>query len=427
MGKQRGHVAVVTSNFWPEPTGTSQTVTEFAEYLARHGIPVEVATSMPYYPEWRIRPAYRRALWRTERRDGIRIRRSWHFVRPRPTTITRILHEATLSLLALPNMVRVLRGARRAYIVSPALSYALTAAAVARLLRVRFTLVVKDVMPDAAVELGMMTNPIMVGASRRMARAAYGLADEIHTLGEGMRRRIAREADDPEKIHIVPDTIDPGELEPVSREVNEFRQRFVPDGTFAVLHTGNMGKKQDLFLLLRAAERLRHDRSVHFYVFGDGAVRDDFLSARDARGLDNVSHYPLQERRMLRHMLSGADAVLVSQLPEVVDIVVPSKLLTALAAGAMIVAACAPDSETARLVDRSGGGVRTPAGDDEALARAIADIRAGSVDAAACREAARAFATETFGRDAVYGPIAAGLGAEIPRADEPSRRPVAVG
>ena len=71
-------------------------------------------------------------------------------------------------------------------------------------------------------------------------------------------------------------------------------------------------------------------------MFGDGAVRTDFLRRRDQLHLKNVSHYPLQERALLPHMLNGADAVLVSQLAEVVDIVVPSKLVTAMGAGAII-------------------------------------------------------------------------------------------
>ena len=47
MSAGTGHVAVVASNYWPEPTGVSQTVTEFAEFLARSGADVRVATAMP--------------------------------------------------------------------------------------------------------------------------------------------------------------------------------------------------------------------------------------------------------------------------------------------------------------------------------------------------------------------------------------------
>jgi len=276
--------------------------------------------------------------------------------------------------------------------------------ALAKILGVRTVLVVMDVMPDAAVELGMMRNRIMIAASRFLARRLYRWADEIHTLGEGMRARIARDTS-AAKIRIVPDTIDSAELAPVPIGDNEFRKQFAADGSFVVLHTGNMGRKQDLFLLLRAAQRLRADHSVRFLVFGDGAMKDDFLRERDALGLDNVLHYPLQDREMLRHMLSGADVVIVSQLPEVVDIVVPSKLITALGAGSMIVAACAEGSETERLIRESGGGIWIRASDDEGLVREIRRIQRREVNVDGFRSRAREFALREFDREAVYGPL----------------------
>jgi colanic acid biosynthesis glycosyl transferase WcaI len=403
---RQAHVAVISSNFWPEPTGTSQTVWEFTEYLSKQGVPVRVATSMPYYPQWRIWPSYRGRLWQIEHRERIEIRRSWHYVSPRPSTLTRLLHEATLALLAVPNLWSVLRRAEVAYIVSPALSYAFAAMLMARLLGVRRVLVVKDVMPDAAVELGMLRNRLVIALSRFLASCVYRWAHEIHTLGEGMRRRIARDHRLLAKIRIVPDTIDGTELAPVDPGANQFRSRFVPSGTFAVVHTGNMGKKQDLELLLRAARRLKGEGGVHFYVFGDGAVKDEFLARRREWDLGNVSHYPLQERWMVPHMLSGADILLISQLPEVVDIVVPSKLIAALGAGAMVVAACAVDSEAARLIRANDGGVWVPASDDAALVDAIERVRGGAVDVAGCRRRAREFALRAFDRAAVYGPIA---------------------
>jgi colanic acid biosynthesis glycosyl transferase WcaI len=358
---------------------------------------------MPYYPQWEIWPDYRGRLWSREEHQGVAIYRSWHFVRPRVSSVMRIMHEASLSLMAIPNVFRVLRRAKVVYIASPALSYAFTGSILAKLLGVKRVLIVKDVMPDAAVELGMLKNKTVIAVSRWIARRAYALADEIHTLGEGMRKRIARATEQREKIRIVPDTVDGDELAPVPREDNEFRKRFVPDGTFAVLHTGNMGKKQDLDLVLRTADRLRDNPDIRFYVFGDGAVKPTFLKRREELGLDNVEHFPLQERWLLPHMLSGADVLLINQLPEVVDIVVPSKLLTALAAGAMIVAACADDSETAKLVRASGGGLIVPASDEVELAKTILAAQRGEVDAADYRKRARAFALETFDRAAVYG------------------------
>ena len=116
---------------------------------------------------------------------------------------------------------------------------------------------------------------------------------------------------------------------------------------------------------------------------------------------------------MLAHMLSGADVVLVSQLAEVVDIVVPSKLITSLAAGAMVVAACAPDSEAAQLLKISDGGVTIPAGDDAALSDVIQQIRRGELDVETFRSRAREFSLRRFDRSAVYGPLVNSLNSTL--------------
>ena len=395
-------VAIISSNFWPEPTGISQTTGEFASFLAVQGYQVAVATAMPYYPEWQIRPGYRGRLWMREDIEGVHVCRAWHLVSPRPSTLTRLLHEVTLCAFLIPQMVRVVRRAAVVYVVSPDLSVSVLGLWVARVLGRPRVLVVKDVMPDAAVDLGMMRNSTLIAASRWLARRAYTSATTIHTLGAGMRRLIA--ALSPGRpIQIVPDTVDADELAPPPLAENLFRARFVPPGTFAVVHTGNMGKKQDLDLLLRAADQVRHDRTIQFYVFGDGAVREEFLRRRDELQLANVAHHPLQERSLLPHMLAGADVLLVSQLAEVGDLVVPSKLITAMAAGAMVVAACSADSETAHLVDESGGGIRIEASDATALARTIGRLRRGEVGGREYRMKARAYAIERFDRNAVYG------------------------
>lgn len=395
-------IALLSSNFWPEPTGTSQPTTDLALYLAEHGQTVCVATAMPYYPQWRIWPDYRGRLWKRDAVKDVTIFRSWHFVRPRPSTVTRLLHEITLSVVAIPSMIRVLWRAQVAVVVSPALSYAFVALCLARLLRARTVLIVQDVMPDAAVELGMLKNPWMIGLSRWIARGAYALAKRICTLAPGMAARIGRLTRRPDKIHVLPNGVNTGEFAPVEEKGNEFRRRFVKPGMFAVLHAGNMGKKQDTDVILRAAERLRDEDDICFYVFGEGAERERFLARREELKLTNVRHFPLQERWMVPHMLSGADVVLVTQQPEVVDIVVPSKLLTAMASGAMILAAASAKSETARLVNESGGGITVAPGDERALVAGIREIQGGRVDAAECRRRARQFAVAHFDRERVF-------------------------
>ena len=105
---------------------------------------------------------------------------------------------------------------------------------------------------------------------------------------------------------------------------------------------------------------------------------------------------------MLPHMLYGADVLLVSQLPEVVDIVVPSKLVTAMGAGAMIVAACAEGSEAARLIGACDGGLVVAPSDDVALTNAILCIKRGTLDVSLHRQRARTFAISAFDRRSAF-------------------------
>jgi len=414
-------VAIITSNFSPERTGIGQVTTEFARFLSAEGIEVRVATAFPYYPEWRIYPGYEGSLWREEHLGDIRVLRAWHHASVAPGAFSRIAHELTLCLLSIPNIVRALRGAGTAYIVSPDLSLAWVASVIAGAMRKRRVLFVQDVMPDAAIEMGMLRNRTLIAISRRIARALYATSDEIYTLGNGMRRRIGVATAAPDKIRIVPNTIDPSELAPTPRETNRFRKQFVTDGKFAVVHAGNMGEKQNLPLLLRAAALLRDETDIEFFVIGDGAVRDAFLRQKAEMALDNVTHLGFLDRELLPEMLSGADVFLVSQVSEAVDIVVPSKLVTAMGAGAMIVAACAPGSETGEIVSVSGGGITTSPEDEAELVRGILSIREGKVDTARCRRSARDYAVKHFSRREVYGPIADSLRAAAGETTAPRR------
>ncbi|MBA3466572.1 MAG: glycosyltransferase, partial [Gemmatimonadaceae bacterium] len=384
-----------------------------------------VATAFPYYPEWRIYPGYEGSLWREERLGDIKVLRAWHHATEAPRAFSRIAHELSLCLLSIPNIVRALRGASTAYIVSPDLALAWVASAIAGVMRKRRVLFVQDVMPDAAIELGMLRNPVLIAVSRHLARALYAAADEIYTLGNGMRRRIGEATSAPEKIRVVPNTIDAIELAPVAVEANRFRKQFVPEGIFAVVHAGNMGEKQNLPLLLRTAALLRDEPDIHFFVIGDGAVRDAFLRQKREMGLENVTHAGFLGRELLPDMLCGADVFLVSQVPEAIDIVVPSKLVTAMGAGAMVVAACAPHSETGEIVSASGGGITTSPEDESALARSILSVRDGEVDTARCRRNARDYAVKHFSRREVYGPIADSLRAAANGGHPSPRQPEA--
>ncbi|MGA9130395.1 MAG: colanic acid biosynthesis glycosyltransferase WcaI, partial [Candidatus Sulfotelmatobacter sp.] len=66
-------VLFLSINYWPEVTGIGAFTTYRAEHLAASGHEVEVCTTFPYYPEWRVPPPYAGRIALSEERNGVKI------------------------------------------------------------------------------------------------------------------------------------------------------------------------------------------------------------------------------------------------------------------------------------------------------------------------------------------------------------------
>jgi len=100
-------------------------------------------------------------------------------------------------------------------------------------------------------------------------------------------------------------------------------------------------------------------------------------------------------------MLAAADVLLLNQSAKLVDMVIPSKLLTYMAAGRPVVAAVAHRSEAAAFIRRAQCGMVVPPEDPNALAEAIRHICSDRELAARLGQRGRVFAEEHFARDRV--------------------------
>jgi putative colanic acid biosynthesis glycosyltransferase WcaI len=371
-------VLVLAINYWPDQTGIAPFITGRCEYLASRGHQVSVVTGMPYYPQWRIPDPYRRKVVSREDRNGVDLYRSWLYVPRSPTTVRRIVHEASFvagaSLRALlgsgfgrPDLI---------FVVSPPLALGLSAAILSRLWGVPFVFHVADLQPDAAVNLAMLRSGPVVRALYALERFSYRNATKISTLNEPLRDRIIRKGISPEKVIVLSDWVDPELFAiPAQGGGNGFREQVGLNGDFLVVHAGNMGVKQGLDVVLGAAEFSRGDRQITYVLVGDGAARSALEVRARTCSLRNVRFLALQPADAFRDLLAQSDLCLVTQQKCVADIVFPSKVLTLLAAARAVVASVNPSSEVARVIGDSGAGVVVAPEDPRALYDAIRSVR----------------------------------------------------
>ncbi len=389
-------ILFLSINYWPDTTGIAAFNVWRCEYLASRGHDVTICTGLPYYPQWKVPEAYRGRLTQREERNGVHILRSWMYVPSQLTTKKRILHEA--SFLA-ASFARALASRRPdlMFVISLPLGLGLTAAALSRLWRVPYVFDVEDLQPDAAVELGMMRPGRMVDLLYRVEHAAYRHAALLSTITEGMRQRIVAKGFDPSRVTLFPPRADSTLYGLRSQEDGaDFRRRHGLEGKFLVTHSGNMGVKQGMEVILDAAALSRQHPGVCYLLVGDGAMRAKLQEQAAARQLSNVQFLPILDDQDFRQMLAATDLALITQQKVVSDIVFPSKTVTLLSAGCPIVASVNSGSEVARAVLESCGGRVVEPENPQALWQAIQSLASDPGPLEAMRQHATAYAQQSW-------------------------------
>jgi colanic acid biosynthesis glycosyl transferase WcaI len=394
-------VLVIGINYAPEKTSVAPFTTGLCEHLASHGNEVTAVTAFPYYPEWRVWDGYRGSLYRRELINGVEVRRVGHFVPAKPSSlIQRLVYDVSFTLAAF--IAALFTGkCDLIYCSCPPPTVALAAYLLGILKRAPFVMKLTDLASDAALSTGIVKSSWCIRLARVFEAFTYRKALAVICLCQGFIDRLIERGVPQEKLHLIPDWGDTKEIRPQPRDAS-FRQAYnISPGVFLVLHTGNMGKKQDLTNVVLAAELSRSDPDLVWLLVGQGEERAELEKKIQQRGLTNIRLLPLQPVEALSRMYAASDALLVNQRKAVEDAVIPSKLLTYMAAGRAVVAAVSERSETARQVRRANCGVVAPAEDPRALLEAVCALRSAPAFCQRLGKNGRAYAEANFTRSSV--------------------------
>lgn len=364
---------LVSTNYAPEHTGIGPYATQLAEHWAARGADTHVLAGMPHYPSWLLDPAYTGRRRVTEARGGVTVHRRKHTVPARQTALRRALFEASLlahQLAAPPRMPRP----HAVVAQMPSLAGAVVAARIAARHRVPFVPVVQDLMGAAAAQSGISGGDRAAAVAARAERYALSRAALVGVIHDSFRPRIQAMGVDPARIRLVPNWSHVSRPS-ASRTETRARLGWAPDRQ-VVLHSGNMGLKQGLEVLVDAA---RLAPNVDFVLMGDGNQRTA-LQER-ARDVPNLHFLPPAETSDFPDVLAAADVLAVTQRASVLDMSVPSKLTSYFAAGRPVIASVAAEGGTADEVRRSGAGVLVPPEDPAALLTTLKGLAADPVEA----------------------------------------------
>lgn len=351
-------------NYGPEKIGIGPCNVALCEYLAERGSEVTMLTGFPYYPAWRKRPEDAWRLFGTEKINGVRVLRCWHYVPKSLNTSRRLLHE--LSFVTL-SFLRLVFGSRSdlLIVVSPPLLLGIAAWLVCLLRGGRYLLHLQDLQPDAAINLGMVKSSFLIGVFKILAALAYRGAWRISGVSGGMLGVLRKQGVPEAKLRNFPN----GTVPFVQAQKGRFRAaNCFGQEKFLVVYSGNIGIKQGLKQLILAIPHVKNP-AVQMIICGDGAQKQSLLEM--GAGVPNLWFKGMMDAANYGEMLADADLMVVSLISRSGSTFFPSKLLSACAAGKPVVAICDAHSELATVVQTNRCGVVVPPDDPAALAQCL--------------------------------------------------------
>lgn len=334
--------------------------------------------------------------------NGVAIVRVGHPRFNRNHLLGRAVNVLTVSLRIFIQAIRQFRRGDVVIVVTnpPVLPFAIFFAAKIR--RTSVVLLVHDLYPEAAILGGLIRQGSL--QARIWMRASdwlFGRVTRIVVLGRDTKELLAaRMLDADQRIRVIPNWADVDEVYPRRPEDNPLIESLGLKGRFVLGYAGNMGRVQDVELLVSVARALRHAApEVHLLFVGSGS-KEKLVSAAASEGRSNVTLVGPRERSEQDIFLNACHVSVMALTAGMAGVGVPSRLYNALAAGRPILAAVDENSEPARVIREADVGIQTPPGDVTAFIEALESIRR---DPSYLREAghrARRVAVERFGFDA---------------------------
>ncbi|MYD93522.1 MAG: glycosyltransferase family 4 protein [Chloroflexi bacterium] len=395
-------VVVIGINYPPEVAGIAPHTATLCRHLAARGDDVNMVTAKPHYPAWRVFPEHGQSGFLRQTLDGVRVIRVPSYIPAKPgSLIRRLLYDGSFALIAGLKALLLPRADVYLYVgAQPAVAAA--TALVARIRRRLWVAKVADLAVNAGAAVGIIQHPLLVRLLRAVEYTAYGRADAVVVLTEGFAEELLRHRLSERKLHVVPDSEDLDSFRPTRPGAETRRRHGLDPDQPLVTHIGSIGRKQGLQVATQAASEDQTDAC--WLLVGDGPERPAIeRSAPEGR----MRFLPFRPWPDLADILAASDVALLTQRRHVIDAVVPSKLVTYMAAGLPVVASVHADSEAARLIRRAQCGLVVEPEVPALLRDAIAGLLADPDRRRQLGAAGRAFAESEFDRSRVVARQAA--------------------
>jgi len=279
---------------------------------------------------------------------------------------------------------------------SPPIFQAVSAWLVAALRRRPFLLEIRDLWPEFAIDMGVLSNPLLIRLSRRLESFLYARATHIMVNSPAYRDYLVDKGILEKKISFISNGVEPKMFYPEDQG-NAIRKSLGLEGKFVVTYAGALGMANDIPTALWAASKLKDQDHIRFLFVGDGKERENLERFAAEQHLTNVIFAGSMPKAEMPHILAASDACMAGlQNIPMFATTYPNKVFDYMAAGRPTILAIG--GVIRRVIEESKGGIFVPPGDHQAFADAVLYLEQHRDEGKAMGKAARTYVENHFDR-----------------------------
>lgn len=192
---------------------------------------------------------------------------------------------------------------------------------------------VRDLWPEAPIQLGYIRNPAIKATFQKMERHIYAKAQKVIALSPGMAEGV-KKVSPASQVIIIPNMSDCDFFKPQPKS-RPFARIYGLENSFVISYFGAAGPANHLEYLLNAAQAVEyHQLNVQFMIAAKGSQLEYTQEQARSRNIRNIVFVPYGSKQQVQNWLSISDAVYTSFGPyPILQTNSPNKFFDGLAAG----------------------------------------------------------------------------------------------
>jgi glycosyltransferase involved in cell wall biosynthesis len=333
-------IALIADTFPPLRTSGAVQLRDLSREFARQGHALTVLLPSPDQDE----------PWSLEEIDGVQVLR---LKAPRTKDIGYV--RRTFGEFAMP--FAMLRHFRQSPLASerwdgvvwytPSIFHGPLASALKKRSGCKSYLIIRDIFPEWAVDMGLMGRGLPYRFFDAIARYQYSVADVIGVQTPGNRGYFDEWHQQPGRtLEVLQNWLDKPAQARCSIRVNETALA----GRNVLVYAGNMGIAQGMDILLDLAEKLRHRTDVGFLFVGRGSDSTRLKASAKDRKLDNVQFYDEIHPDEIPDFYAQCSVGIVALDPRHKSHNIPGKFLTYMQSGLPVLANVNAGNDLAKMI-----------------------------------------------------------------------------